>query len=85
MQNCSTHKKCYPSIEVAEDVLIEAHTTFNYSNNSGPQSVYKCDDCGHFHLTSRGPMNEKLSKYIGEGKIQRQKEANSWQDKLKKR
>ena len=83
MIKCVTHKKCYPTQEVAEDVLIETRTTFDYAPGDGPVAVYRCDDCGYYHLTSRGPMNEKLAKYLAEGKIDRQKEANRWLDKWK--
>jgi len=48
-------------------------------------AVYRCDDCGYYHLTSQGPMNKTLERLIRDGKIQRQKEANQWTHKLKKR
>ncbi len=75
----------YASQEVAEDVLIEAQTRFDYRPNSGPIAVYQCEDCGQFHLTSKGPMNERLAKALAEGAIKRQKEANRWLDKFKKK
>jgi len=75
----------YASKELAEDVLIETWTRFDFNTNSGPVSVYQCEDCGQFHLTSRGPMNEKLSKAITEGTIHRLKEANRWADKFRRR
>ena len=80
---CPSHKRVYRSRELAEDALIEARTKFNYALNQGPIAVYQCDDCGFFHLTSQGKMNERLAKQIGEGKIDLQKEANRWIDKLK--
>jgi hypothetical protein len=46
--------------------------------------VYQCEDCGEYHLTSRGPMNERLAQYIADGKLKRDKEANQWLGKLKK-
>lgn len=75
----------YPTREVAEDVLIETQTRFEYGSNGGPIAVYQCEDCGQFHLTSRGPMNERLARALAEGDIRRQKEANRWLDKFKKR
>lgn len=81
MLKCSTHKKVYPSAEIAEDVLIETWIKFE----KGPVAVYKCDDCGYYHLTSQGIMNERLSKHLADGKIKRQKEADDWLRKLKKR
>jgi len=83
MKPCVSNKKIYQSREVAEDALIEARTKFNYAPGSGPIAVYQCEDCGFFHLTSKGKMNERLAKHISEGKIDLQKEANRWLDKLK--
>jgi hypothetical protein len=83
MAKCVSGKKMYATREVAEDVLIETHTRFEFPPNGGPVSVYQCEDCGEFHLTSRGPMNEKLSKALADGKIGRQKEADRWMNKLK--
>lgn len=83
MNRCSSGKRTYPTREVAEDALIETRTRFE--NPQGPVSVYQCEDCGYFHLTSKGPMNEKLARALAEGSIGRQKEANRWLDKLKRR
>jgi hypothetical protein len=85
MKSCVSNKKIYLSRSLAEDALIEARTKFDYAPNSGPITVYQCEDCGFFHLTSKGKMNERLAKHVGEGKIDLQKEANRWLDKLKNR
>ncbi len=85
MVKCVSNKKVYPSKEIAEDALIEARTQFDYKIGSGPVAVYQCEDCGNFHLTSSGPMNQKLDQLTKDGKIQRQKEANQWLNKMKKR
>jgi uncharacterized Zn finger protein len=85
METCATHKKCYPSKEVAEDVLIETRTAFDFAAGYGPIAVYQCEECGYFHLTSHGPMNEKLSQYLADGKIQLQKEADRWLNKFRKK
>lgn len=74
----------YFSKELAEEALIGAHTAYTYANGQGPIAVYQCEDCGEYHLTSRGPMNERLAQYIAEGKLKRDKEANQWLGKLKK-
>lgn len=83
--HCVSGKKMYPSERIAEDALIEAQTNFNYPANSGPVAIYRCEECGEYHLTSRGPMNERLAKQLSEGKIRKQKEANFWMDKLKRK
>ena len=81
MTTCSTHKKVYQTLETAEDALIEVYTNFN----RGPIAVYKCEDCGYYHLTSQGVMNEKLASHLATGKIKQQQEANEWASRLKKK
>jgi hypothetical protein len=85
MDKCSSGKRMYSTQQVAEDVLIETWTRFDFTPQNGPLSVYLCDDCGQFHLTSRGPMNERLSKALAEGTIQRQKEADKWLGKWRRK
>ncbi len=85
MSTCVTNKKMYPSAEIAEDALIEARTHYNFSSQKGPIAIYRCEECGAYHLTSKGEMNEKLKSYIATGKISLQKEANHWMNKIKKR
>lgn len=85
MVKCISNKRAYPTKEVAEDALIEAHTQFDYGKASGPVAVYQCEDCGYYHLTSKGPMNEKLEAVMKGGKLKHQKEASLWMHKLKKR
>lgn len=81
MLTCSTGKRVYETLELAETALIDAYGKFN----RGPIAVYKCDDCGYYHFTSRGPMNEKLSAAIASGKIKEQQRANDWTDSLRKK
>jgi hypothetical protein len=85
MDHCVSGKRMYLTRETSEDALIEAWTRFDYIEGNGPVAVYKCEDCGRFHLTSQGPMNERLSAALASGTIQRQKEADRWLDKLKRR
>jgi len=73
----------YLTEDLAEEALLQAHTLFDYSKDSGPIAVYRCEDCGNYHLTSRGPMNAKLADQIKNGKIDRDKEAERWLRKLK--
>ena len=85
MIKCISHKKVYPTPEIAEDALIDAHTYFNYAPGKGPVAVYQCEDCGHYHLTSRGSMNPRLAGFIAAGGLKRHKEANRWLDKIKRK
>lgn len=71
--------------EIAEDALIEAHSQFHYKENGGPVAVYRCEDCGYYHLTSKGPVSPRLQQMVKNGKIKLQREANHWLQKLKNR
>jgi hypothetical protein len=73
------------SQEIAEEALIEARSNFEYGKGNGPVTVYRCEDCGYYHLTSSGAMNQRLAESIKSGKIQLQKEANKWIGKMKKK
>jgi hypothetical protein len=84
MINCVSNKKVYSSQELAEEALIQAHIQFDFGKGNGPVAVYKCEDCGYFHLTSKGTMNERLIHEIKTGKVGLQKEANRWLDKFKR-
>jgi len=84
MKKCSSGKKTFESKELAVDALLHARSTFNYSSGNGPIAVYKCEDCGYFHLTSKGNMDEALDAHLKNGKIKLQGEANYWLDKIKK-
>lgn len=80
---CISGKKMFASQQIAEDVLIELWSKNEYVEGHAPVSVYKCEDCGYFHLTSRPPMSESLSSALRSGKIKLNREANKWLDKFK--
>lgn len=84
MKKCGTGKRLYPSQQLAEEALIESHIHFEHRAGDGPVTVYQCEDCGEYHLTSRGPMNERLAKQLADGTIGRLKEANLWKNKFKR-
>ena len=85
MIKCVSHKKVYLNQEIAEEALIGARTRFDYGNQSGPVGVYRCDDCGYYHLTSQGVTNPKLAEFQSNGKLKLEKEAQQWLDKMKRR
>jgi hypothetical protein len=84
MITCSSGKKVYATEALAEEALLEVWLRYNVSASNGPVAVYRCDDCGLYHLTSQGTMNAKLAQQLAEGKIKRQQEINFWEDKFKK-
>jgi hypothetical protein len=83
MLKCPTGKRIYVAESLAEDALIDMHSRHQYTG-TGPIAIYRCEDCGYYHFTSKGEMNKKLAEQIANGEIKRQQEANQWMDKLKK-
>jgi hypothetical protein len=85
MIKCVSNKKVYLTEDQAEAALIDAQIHYDYRGRSGPVAVYRCDDCGYYHLTSQGPPNKKLAEMISNGKLKRLKEGDRWAEKLKKK
>jgi hypothetical protein len=83
MKKCPSGKTVYHTETLAEEGLIELWTKNDYPPNRGPMNVYRCDDCGFFHLTSREPMNPKLAQYLSSDKGRINREASKWLDKFK--
>jgi len=83
MIKCVTGKNAYATQELAEEALLHAHTRLDFAKGRGPVSVYRCDDCGYFHLTSKGPINPALDHYLRTEKFERDKQATGWLNKLK--
>jgi len=82
---CPTGKKIYLTEDLAVEALIGAWMAYNYPAGQGPQAVYRCEDCGNYHLTSRGPMNAKLADMLAKGSIRKQKEADDWEEKIRRK
>ena len=84
MSTCVTHKKMYPNESMAEEALVSAWIKYDYAPGNGPVGIYRCEECGAFHLTSKGKMNDKLSTLLASGEVQKEKEADKWLSKLKR-
>lgn len=80
MLTCRTGKRVYQTAIIAEEALIDAHSRNSYSG-TGPISIYQCEECGYYHFTSKGPINEKLKELINSGKIKLQQQASEWSRK----
>jgi hypothetical protein len=80
---CPTGKRLYASESLAIDALIEAHIQFEFRPGKGPVTVYQCEECGQYHLTSKGKINDRLEKMLADGTIAKLKEANRWHSKFR--
>lgn len=75
---CVTGKRQFDSKEQAEEGLIAARSRFVFRDNSGPVAVYQCDDCGDWHLTSKGSQSDLLKDPDIKKSIDEQHEADYW-------
>lgn len=82
---CVTGKKMFPSRELAEEALIAARTIYKVRESSGPQSVYLCNDCGEWHLTSRNAPDSPVNNPETKERISRQVESDFWEQKFKRK
>lgn len=83
MKKCPSGKRGYVSEQLAEEALLGAHIHFEYRRGTGPVSFYRCDDCGDFHLTSTGTMNQALADAMASGRLKREQDAKRWEDKFR--
>ena len=78
--SCPTHKYEYISKELAEDALIDQHIYKGFLPHEGPQDVYECQYCGHWHLTSKSASrNARLQEEMDSGDLRRKQEASKWE------
>ena len=79
---CTSGKRIYVTETLANDALLEAHVQFDYRVGTGPVNFYKCDDCGNYHLTSKGPMHVQMATALANGTILKLKTSARWTAKL---
>ncbi|MEL6535586.1 MAG: hypothetical protein AAFQ98_09260 [Bacteroidota bacterium] len=76
---CSTGKYAYLSQDLAETALVDQHIYKGFLVHEGPQNVYECQVCGHWHLTSKAQTrNERLQQMYDSGEMKRKQEASQW-------
>jgi hypothetical protein len=85
MKTCPSRKKIFFTAEIAEDALIDARARYDYAGGEGPINVYQCEDCGYFHLTSKGTINPRLAQSQRDGKLDLKKAGDQWERKINTR
>ena len=73
-------KRSYLSEETAVTALLEVRSRFAMNSSV---TVYLCENCGQWHLTSRGQLHPKLAALLNSGEINRLREAEHWERKLR--
>lgn len=73
----------YDTEELAIEALIANRSRFHHASHSGPINVYQCEDCGRWHFTSRGPAHPVLESEEVRKRIDLNREAGYWEQKLR--
>ncbi|ADQ18807.1 hypothetical protein [Leadbetterella byssophila] len=76
----SCSKRSYSSEELALTALLEVRGRFE---NNQAVTVYQCEDCGLWHLTSKGNLHPALKRFLDTGQARKQLEAEYWERKLR--
>ncbi len=79
MSVCTSRKIIYYSEQDAKEALIRLHVKYQ---NSSTRTFYTCDQCGYFHLTSSGEIDDALKEAQQTKKIDQLSEADYWIRKL---
>ncbi len=80
---CVTGKIIYETEYDAEEALLAAWIRNDYREGSGPRAIYQCNDCGRYHFTSQGEMNDFLREKIESGYVATQKRARDWEGRFR--
>lgn len=76
----SCNKRAYPNESIAEEALIQARIRFE---NNTAVSIYKCENCGDWHLSSAGEVNPRLASMIKSGELDKERKRDIWENKYK--
>jgi hypothetical protein len=79
MIDCPSRKIIYYSEKEAKEFLIMLHVKYQ---NSSTRTFYTCDQCGYFHLTFLGEIDDTLKQAEQVGRIDQLREADYWIRKL---
>ncbi len=78
-----TRKTSYDSKVLAEEALFSHQARQFHAPGHGPINVYECEHCGAWHFTSKGAPHPDLEKAQAKGTLDREREANFWERKLR--
>lgn len=80
---CSSGKRAFDSVVLAEEALIQHHIMNDYKIGEGPINVYECQECGNWHFTSKGPESELFNDPDVIKRINVERRAFLWEQKLR--
>jgi hypothetical protein len=82
---CSSGKRPFDSEELAKEALVDIRARNRWTDDQGPNGIYLCDSCGCYHFTSKSQEPEETLSEDLKKRIQREKQAQFWINKLNKR
>ncbi|MBM3178475.1 MAG: hypothetical protein FJZ78_10770 [Bacteroidetes bacterium] len=82
-KGCPSGKKLFESESLALEALYDVWSRTEFQKGEGPISVYTCEDCGHFHFTSKGTFHPKLEEFLKENNLRISREAERWIRKMR--
>lgn len=82
--SCRSGKTIFSSEDHAIKALLDVWSRTPFRPDEGPKTIYRCEDCGLFHFTSKGDMHPELKELLDSGKLDRMREAARWEDKFRK-
>ncbi len=68
---------------MAIEALIQWHIRNSPGGTDGPKNVYECEECGNWHLTSKGMNHSKLRDSEILEYIRKERRAFEWEQKLR--
>ncbi len=83
LNKCVSGKRVFESYDIALEALIQHHIMNDYKKGEGPINVYECQDCGHWHFTSREPAHSLFEDDDTIKRISLARRANYWEKNLK--
>ncbi len=93
----SCRKNGYWSEAEVQEALIRSHINSGRSRSAsgsggsgagagaGAANYYLCEDCGEYHLTSKGDQHSVLSDPAVKERISKEQREQEWMDHLRKR
>ena len=79
--DCSTKKNQYYTEDEAVEALIRSHIRFN----KPALNYYLCDECTHYHLTSRREKHPLLNQPEVIERIKKEQQFQDWSNRLRRK
>ena len=70
--------------EMAIEGLLQNHVVNKHRPGAGPKTVYECEHCLNWHLTSKGELHEVLNDPESLERIKREQRALDWERQLRR-